>query len=74
MNKIFGSVTELIESRGYLLDFQKKALLEDLEFVGLNDEQMERMIDQVFYKLFGKGWNDLTPLEQLDIKFAWEGK
>ena len=73
-DKVFDSITELIESRGYLLGFQKEALLEDLEFVESDDEQLEGIIDQVFYKLFGKGWEDLTSSEQADIRIAWTGK
>ena len=74
MDKVFGSITELIESRWYLLGFQKEALLKDLESVELDDVQIEKIIDQVFYKLFGKGWDALAPLEQSDIIAAWKGK
>ena len=74
MDKVFGSITELIESRGYLLGFQKEALSEDLESMESDDKRMEKIVDQIFYKLFGKGWEDLTPLEQADIRIAWEGK
>ena len=73
-DKVFSSITEMIESRGYLLDFQKEALLEDLAWVAPNENQMEAAIDRVFYRLFGKGWNDLTSQEQVDIKDAWKGK
>jgi len=71
---VFSSITEMIESRGYLLDFQKEALIEDLEFVETDNEHLEQIIDQVFYKLFGKGWDDLTSQEQRDIEIAWKGK
>ena len=66
---VFSSITEMIESRGYLMDFQKEALIEDLAWV-----EPEAAIDRVFYKLFGKGWNDLTSQEQRDIEIAWKGK
>jgi len=72
--KIFSSITEMVESRGYLLGFQKEALLEDLDFVETDNERIERVIDQVFYKLFGKGWDDLSSQEQKDIEIAWKGK
>jgi len=72
--KVFGSITEMVESRGYLLDFQKEQLSEDLESVQTDDERMEKIIDCVFYKLFGKGWADLTAEEQVDIRNAWKGK
>ena len=71
---VFSSVTDMIESRGYLLDFQKAALIEDLAWVAPDKSQVEAAIDRVFYKLFGKGWNDLTTQEQRDIETAWKGK
>ncbi len=74
MAKVFGSITEMMESRGYLLDFQKVQLVEDLEFVELDDVRMEEIIDSIFYKLFGKGWKDLSIAEQYDIRIAWKGK
>ncbi len=80
MAKAFQSISELIESRGYLLGFQKKQLLEDLESVETDDErmtfdeEMEDIIDTIFYKLFGKGWNDLSGVEIQDIRDAWKGK
>jgi len=73
-DKVFSSITEMIESRGYLLGFQKEALLEDLEFVESDDERMEHIIDQIFYKLFGKSWDDLSTQEQMDIRIAWKGR
>jgi len=73
-DKVFDSITELVESRGYLLGFQKEALLEDLEFAKTDDERIEGIIDQIFYRLFGKGWNDLSTQEQMDIETAWKGK
>ena len=73
-DKVFGSTTEMIKSRGYLLDFQKKKLLEDLEFVESDDEQMGEIIDRIFYRLFGVGWKDLTPQEIADIRIAWGEK
>jgi len=71
---VFSPVIEIIESRGYLLDFQKEALIEDLAWVAPDENQIEAAIDRVFYKLFGKGWNDLTSQEQRDIEIAWKGK
>ena len=71
---VFSSVTEMIESRGYLLDFQKEALIEDLAWVAPDESQIEDAIDRVFYKIFGKGWDDLTSQEQRDIEMAWKGK
>jgi len=71
---VFSSVTNMIESRGYLLDFQKEALIEDLAWVAPDENQVEAAIDRVFYKLFGKGWDALTSQEQSDIETAWKGK
>jgi len=42
--------------------------------VETDNEHLEQIIDQVFYKLFGKGWDDLTSQEQRDIEIAWKGK
>jgi len=74
MAKPYESIGELISDRGYLLDFQKAKILEDLESVQTDDEHIEVIIDRLFYKLFGNGWDDLTPVEQKEIKDAWSGK
>lgn len=68
------SITEMIESRGYLLEFQKKQLMEDLELVASDNKRIEEIMDAILYKLFSKNWNDLTALEQQDILYAWRGK
>lgn len=73
MGKVFESVGEMIESRGYLLKSQKERLLEDLKQVDMGTEQMEEIIDRLFYKLFGKGWEALTPEEQTQVRDAWIG-
>ena len=70
-NKVYKSTTEMIESRGYLLQSQKDRLLEDLGSVLTDEEQMGKIIDRVFYKLFGKGWDSLTGTEIQDIEEAW---
>ena len=67
------SVTEMIESRKYLLEFQKEQLLNDLEEVPSDKEHMEKIIDAVFYKLFGKGWDKLSSEEQGIICEVWRG-
>lgn len=74
MAKPYESIAELIGDRGYLLGFQKEKLLEDLESVQTDDEHIETIIDRLFYKLFGNGWNDLLATEQQEIKNAWRGK
>lgn len=65
---------EMVESRTYLLGFQKKQLVEDFRSVPSDDERIEEIMDAILYKLFGKGWNDLTALEKQDILYAWRGK
>ena len=72
-DKVFSPITEMVESRGYLLSFQKEALLEDLEFVETDTERMESIVGRIFYRLFGKGWDDLSPQERMDIRSAWKG-
>ena len=67
------SIVGMIESRTYLLEFQKKQLLEDLEDVPSDDERIGKIIDRVFYRLFSKGWDDLTGLEIQAINDAWKG-
>lgn len=67
------SITEMIESRTYLLGFQKEQLLEDFRAVPSDDERIEKIIDTIFYKLFGKGWDALTEVERRDILYAWRG-
>lgn len=67
------TMAELIESRDYLLKSQKERLVEDLVLVPLGNTNIEKIIDAIFYRLFGKGWDDLTTTEQLDIKQAWRG-
>lgn len=66
------SIDEIIESRTYLLKSQKERLLEDLDTVVPDDEIIEKIIDTIFFKLFGKGWADLTELERQDILVAWK--
>lgn len=66
------SIYGMIESRKYLLDFQKRQLLEDLRAVEPDDERIGKIIDSVFYKLFGIGWNDLSAMEIQDIYDSWE--
>lgn len=67
------TIVELIESRTYLLEFQKAQLLIDLKAVPSDDKRMEEIIDAIFYKLFGKGWHDLTPMERQNIIDTWKG-
>ena len=67
------TMRELIESREYLLKSQKERLVEDLVLVPSGDASIEKVIDAIFYRLFGKGWDALTTPEQLDIKQAWRG-
>ena len=68
------SIDDMIESRTYLFDFQKKQLVEDLELIPSDDERIEKIMDTILYRLFCKNWNDLTTMEKQDILFAWKGK
>lgn len=63
---------KIIESRTYLLESQKERLMEDLGDV-TPDERIEKVIDAIFYKLFGTGWDTLTETEKRDIHDAWKG-
>ena len=67
------SLAELIGDCKYLLDFQKKQLIIDLDTVPLDDERIGDIIDAVFYRLFGKGFDSLTGEEVRDIYDAWKG-
>ena len=75
------SLVEMIKNRQYLLGFQKKLLLEDLEEkllsedlgdIPTDDKWKEKIIDKVFYRLFGKGWDELTGPEMQAINDAWK--
>lgn len=66
------TLTELIEDCKYLLEFQKKQLLEDLQRVPSDKEHMEKVMDAIFYKLFDTGWSLLSPEEQRLIREAWK--
>lgn len=68
------TIIEMIKSRTYLLDFQKRELMEDLEDISTDNESIEKIMDDILYKLFGKGWNALTGLEKQDIFDAWKGE
>ena len=68
------TLAKMIESRGYLLEFQRKQLIEDLEIVEPNREYIEKIMDGVLYKLLGRGWDSLTDIEKRDIVNAWKGE
>lgn len=66
-------VEDLIKTRGYLLEFQKKQLIEDLDFEQASPGRIERIMDSILYRLFGKGWDALSTMEQQDVYDAWKG-
>ena len=66
------STTEIIESRTYLLDFQKERLKQDLEPTALDESHLEAILDNILFKLFGTGWNTLTAIEQFCVRQAWK--
>lgn len=68
------TIREMIESRRYLLEFQKKQLVEDFREVPSDDERIGEIMDDILHKLFDRGWNDLTAAEQQNILYAWRGK
>lgn len=67
------SISEMIMNRPYLLEFQKNQLIIDMESVPSDNEQIGHIIDRIFYRLFGKGWDSLTGLEIQDIYTTWKG-
>ena len=73
MPRMFESIEEMVESRNYLLEFQRKQLIEDLECIEIETKSMEQAVDAIFYKLFGRGWHDLSTEEQSMIRIAWNG-
>lgn len=64
------TIEEMIDSRTYLLEFQKDQLLEDLVKVPSDREHIERVLDAIFYKLFGTGTNGLSSVEQATINYV----
>lgn len=81
---MIAKIVEIVEQSKFLLDFQKEALLHIVK--GIKEEDTEEsakedtekiyvdwlydIIDTVFYKLLGKRINDLSAMEQLEIKYV----
>lgn len=54
-------IDKVIDSRTYLLDFQKDALKNDLEGAGTH---LSSILDAILYRLIGKGIDSLSGTER----------
>ena len=64
---------EIIESSDFLLDFQKKALIEKLGDDAIADRRLNLMtfLDEVFRRLFDRGVEEtLTAQEQREVDYV----
>ena len=76
------SIIKMIECRGYLLEWQKGRLVEDMDSIMMEEAKppimptrisLEEVVDAILYKLLGIGWSSLTNMEKHDVRSAWEG-
>ena len=65
-------ITDIIRKSGYLLDFQKEALICQIE----RDEEegleldITELLDTLLFRLFNSGIDGLSPMERVEVNIA----